>query len=87
MAVQENNTQAELLTVERPFRCAPGTCKCCCYQEASFTSGGDYIGRIEEQFYCWYVIGVVGPFLLDSQPCEESYLTVFLFCFAAFLSS
>lgn len=54
MTVKENNTEAELLTVERPFRCAAGGCKCCCYQEATFSSGGQLLGSIKED--CWYCV-------------------------------
>ena len=51
MVVKENNTEAELLTVERPFRCATGGCKCCCYQEATISSGGQLLGKIKEDCY------------------------------------
>lgn len=51
MSVKENSTEAELLTVERPFRCATGACKCCCYQEANITSGGQLLGNIKEDCY------------------------------------
>jgi hypothetical protein len=52
MAVKELNTDAEVVTVERPCRCALGGCKCCCYQEAMFSSGQANLGRIEET--CWF---------------------------------
>ena len=46
---------AELLTVDRPCVCLPvGFCKCCCYQTASFSSGGNALGAITEQCY-WCV--------------------------------
>mmetsp|Transcript_1576 Transcript_1576/g.2367 ORF Transcript_1576/g.2367 Transcript_1576/m.2367 type:complete len:251 (+) Transcript_1576:47-799(+) len=54
MAVKELNTEAEVVTVERPCRCALGGCKCCCYQEASFSSGQQNLGRIEET--CWFCV-------------------------------
>jgi hypothetical protein len=51
--VKEVNTEAELLTVKRPCACAPGACKCCCYQTASFSSGGVPLGSIKENcYYC-----------------------------------
>lgn len=40
--------------MNRPLRCAFGCCKCCCYQEATVSSGGDKLGSIHEQ--CWYCI-------------------------------
>lgn len=52
MEVKELHSDLNMLTVDRPFACHAASCKFCCYQEASFTSGGDYLGRIEEQFYC-----------------------------------
>eukprot|EP00584_Thalassiosira_punctigera_P011552 CAMPEP_0172569782 /NCGR_PEP_ID=MMETSP1067-20121228/124964_1 /TAXON_ID=265564 ORGANISM="Thalassiosira punctigera, Strain Tpunct2005C2" /NCGR_SAMPLE_ID=MMETSP1067 /ASSEMBLY_ACC=CAM_ASM_000444 /LENGTH=252 /DNA_ID=CAMNT_0013361699 /DNA_START=54 /DNA_END=812 /DNA_ORIENTATION=+ len=52
VAVVENGTNAELLAVDRPCRCAPGGCKCCCYQEATFSSGGQGVGSIKEQCFC-----------------------------------
>uniref|UniRef100_A0A7S3L062 Phospholipid scramblase n=2 Tax=Amphora coffeiformis TaxID=265554 RepID=A0A7S3L062_9STRA len=51
MVVKENNTEAELLSVERPCRCAAGGCKCCCYQEAAISSGGQRLGIIKEDCY------------------------------------
>lgn len=53
MTVTELNTEAELLTVERPCRCAAGGCKCCCYQEAFFKSNGAELGRMQETCYFW----------------------------------
>ena len=52
MVVKELNTDAELVTVDRPVRCALGNCKCCCYQEATFSSGGSELGSVHEK--CWY---------------------------------
>ena len=50
--IKELNTDAELLTVDRPFACPIGGCKCCLYQEADFTSDGQKLGNIKETFYC-----------------------------------
>lgn len=52
MVVKELNTDAELLTVDRPFRCSTGGCKCCCYQEATFSSAGNVLGTMKET--CWF---------------------------------
>ena len=42
-----------MITVDRPFRCLIGGCKCCCYQEASVSSGGQELGSMKEDcFYC-----------------------------------
>ncbi|KAG7337528.1 scramblase [Nitzschia inconspicua] len=54
MTVKELNTEAEIVTVDRPFRCGSGSCKCCCYQEATFTSGGNELGRAQET--CWFCV-------------------------------
>lgn len=51
MNVKELNTEAELLSVDRPCRCPMGGCKCCCYQEASISSGGNLLGNIKEACY------------------------------------
>ena len=56
MSVKEVNTHNELIHVERPLRCANGGCKCCCFQEAFFTSNNNKLGRVEEQCYFWYVL-------------------------------
>ncbi|GKY94792.1 hypothetical protein MPSEU_000444400 [Mayamaea pseudoterrestris] len=52
--IEEVPTKTELLTVERPFVCCVvGACKCCCYQQASFKSGSDDLGKIQENcYYC-----------------------------------
>lgn len=53
MVVKETNTDAELVSVDRPLACGVSGCKCCCYQEATFTSGGEDIGMIKEDYhYC-----------------------------------
>jgi len=54
MVVKEVNTDAELLTIHRPFSCCVTSCKFCCDgQEAVVSSGGQKVGMIkEEYFYC-----------------------------------
>mmetsp|Transcript_26201 Transcript_26201/g.43001 ORF Transcript_26201/g.43001 Transcript_26201/m.43001 type:complete len:256 (+) Transcript_26201:153-920(+) len=54
MTVKELNTEAEVITVDRPFRCAVGCCKCCCYQEAFIKSGGTDLGSVKET--CWFCV-------------------------------
>lgn len=54
MVVKELNTEAEVVTVDRPCKCCIGSCKCCCYQEASFSSGGAELGRMQES--CWFCV-------------------------------
>ena len=51
MQVKEMNTEAELMTIDRPCTCPVGCCKCCCYQHATFTSGNDTLGDIKENCY------------------------------------
>ena len=51
--VKELNTDAEVMTIHRPFACAAGACKCCCYQGAEFSSGGQPLGSIKENYYWW----------------------------------
>lgn len=51
MVVRELNTNQEIITVERPFRCCAGSCKCCCYQEASFYSNSNKLGSMKETCY------------------------------------
>lgn len=51
MRVNEVGTDAELMTIERPCACVAGACKCCCYQTASVSSGGQELGTIEEECY------------------------------------
>lgn len=58
MEVKELNTNNELLTVERPCSCPVGSCKCCCYQTATVTSGGQPLGRIQEK--CYYCVPSFG---------------------------
>lgn len=55
MTVKEKGTDAELLSMDRPFKCPVGACKCCCpccYQSMTMTSGGQPIGEIKEQCFC-----------------------------------
>jgi len=52
LAVVENGTNSELLSMDRPCNCCVMSCKCCCYQQASVTSGGQLMGSIKEQFFC-----------------------------------
>mmetsp|Transcript_50869 Transcript_50869/g.122628 ORF Transcript_50869/g.122628 Transcript_50869/m.122628 type:complete len:231 (-) Transcript_50869:378-1070(-) len=54
MAVKELNTEAEVVTVERPCQCCVSSCKCCCYQTATMTSGGAKLGSIQET--CWWCV-------------------------------
>lgn len=51
MRVNEVGTQAELLTVQRPLACGIGACKCCCYQSATVSSGGNLLATIQEGYY------------------------------------
>ena len=50
----QKTTNAEIITLDRPLRCAFGCAKCCCYQEATISSGGETLGSIHET--CWYCI-------------------------------
>lgn len=52
LSVVENGTGAEILSMDRPCNCCVIGCKCCCYQTATFTSGGETMGTIKEQFFC-----------------------------------
>jgi Scramblase len=54
MEVKELNTDAEMLTVDRPYRCGAVCCKCCCYQQMTVKSGGLLLGTLKEE--CWYCI-------------------------------
>lgn len=49
--VKETGTEAELVTVDRPLACNVGPCKCCCFQVLDISSGGQPIGKVEEQYY------------------------------------
>jgi len=51
MEVKELNTDAEMITIDRPFRCNFSPCKCCCYQEATVSSGGQELGSMKENCY------------------------------------
>ncbi|KAI2492002.1 phospholipid scramblase [Fragilaria crotonensis] len=62
MVVKEANTEAEMITVDRPFRCSFGSCKCCCYQEATVTSGGQELGSMKEDcFLCVPSFKIMAP--------------------------
>lgn len=52
ISVVENGTNAELVSMDRPCHCPVASCKCCCYQEAAITSGGQPMGSIKELFFC-----------------------------------
>jgi len=52
--IKEVETEAELLSIDRPCRLLAGPCKCCCFQEASFSSNNNDLGRIKET--CWYCV-------------------------------
>jgi Scramblase len=51
MRVNEVGTDAELLSVDRPCSCSVGPCKCCCYQNANFSSNSNPLGSIHEACY------------------------------------
>lgn len=51
MTVKELGSDAEILTMDRPCFLPPCGCKCCSFQEMTFTSGGAYLGAVQEQFY------------------------------------
>lgn len=74
MNVKELNTEASLLEVDRPCACAAGGCKCCCYQSATFTSGGQDVGSIKETCYFWYVL------YLFVCPLQHSFFICYTFC-------
>ncbi|KAI2491997.1 phospholipid scramblase [Fragilaria crotonensis] len=60
--VKEVNTEAEMITVDRPFRCPFFCCKCCCYQVATVASGGQELGRVKEDcFVCVPSFKVMAP--------------------------
>eukprot|EP00529_Nitzschia_sp_RCC80_P035284 CAMPEP_0113463878 /NCGR_PEP_ID=MMETSP0014_2-20120614/12899_1 /TAXON_ID=2857 /ORGANISM="Nitzschia sp." /LENGTH=174 /DNA_ID=CAMNT_0000355915 /DNA_START=487 /DNA_END=1011 /DNA_ORIENTATION=+ /assembly_acc=CAM_ASM_000159 len=50
----DSEEETEILTVNRSFQCCPGTCKCCWYQQADISSGGNDLGEIRETWY-WCV--------------------------------
>jgi hypothetical protein len=40
------------MVLDRPFRCAPGMCKCCCFQELSVMDAqGTQLGSVKEQWW------------------------------------
>jgi hypothetical protein len=44
----------ELVLYDRPLRCNPAPCKCCCYQAVSARDArtGAYLGGVHEMMYC-----------------------------------
>lgn len=51
-----------MVTLDRPLACGFGNCKCCCYQSAKVTSGGEDIGYMKEDcFYCVPQFTVYAP--------------------------
>uniref|UniRef100_A0A7R9WW98 Phospholipid scramblase n=1 Tax=Craspedostauros australis TaxID=1486917 RepID=A0A7R9WW98_9STRA len=66
MTVKELNTDAELVTIDRPMSCMPCGCKCCCYQVASFTSDGTTLGSIKEDY--WYCVPSFKIFDSNGEP-------------------
>lgn len=47
----KDTSGAEVVTIERPIRCANAPCKCCCYQEVFVSSGGEKMGSNKEECY------------------------------------
>lgn len=52
MVAKDIETDEEILTMNRPWKCPSGACKCCCYQELKFQANGQELGRLQEQCYC-----------------------------------
>lgn len=52
MEVKEEGTGDVIFDIERPWKCAGGPCKCCCFQELKFTSQGQELGKFKERCYC-----------------------------------
>lgn len=50
MVAKDSNGE-EILTMNRPWSCNAGACKCCCYQKMSYSHKGTNIGEMEE--LCW----------------------------------
>lgn len=44
----------EIISVDRPFTCPMGGCKCCLYQTMTVSSAGTKLGEIVED--CWYCV-------------------------------
>jgi len=51
MVAKEEGTGAEILTMDRPWACNAGPCKCCCYQRMTYSYQGQPIGEMEELCY------------------------------------
>lgn len=56
----------EILTIIHPCACEMAACKCCCYQRATFESGGKQIGSIQET--CYYCIPTFNIYSPDPDP-------------------
>lgn len=54
MTLVGEQTNFEVLEVNRPFRCCMSTGKCCCKQEATIFSGENHLGDIKET--CWWFV-------------------------------
>lgn len=52
MVAKEEGTGAEILSMNRPWACNAGPCKCCCYQKMTYSYQGKPLGSMEEGFYC-----------------------------------
>jgi hypothetical protein len=52
MTAELDDTDEELMTMDRPFKCPVDPCKCCCYQEMTFSVEGQKLGKMKEEFFC-----------------------------------
>ena len=52
MVAKEEGTDAEILTMHRPWACNAGPCKCCCYQKMAYSHQGQPLGEMVELCYC-----------------------------------
>lgn len=68
MSVKETGTNAQLLSVDRPFACSVSPCKCCCRQKMTVTGDGTQLGSIKETFWC-----CVPRFVVDDETGKEIY--------------
>lgn len=72
MAVKEVDSGDEIVTVDRPFTCPMGSCKCCLYQTMTVSSAGTKLGVITEDcFYCvphFTVTGASGETIYKLEP-------------------
>jgi len=70
MALGTDINGPTFLAFERPFRCHPGACKCCCYQQVMVADGaGTALGGIIEKF--WYCVPTYSVY--KSTPSEPEY--------------